>query len=195
LEQVVAQLVRQGEMVAQLARQGSHGGKPRLAVVRLSVKSDCIHEFIPGQPNQTSAKWVDKIDQLARANRWDENTTIQLMQNRLAALSRTWYDTSNMLTYTYTWEEGKKLLIKTFPDYHDFASTLRQSVNRMKRPNETMTQYYFGKMKLLQGCNITNKEAVSCLIEGLMDRTLKNGAKAGRYGTPEQNCTPSICLH
>jgi hypothetical protein len=49
-----------------------------------------------------------------------------------------------------------------------------------------MTQYYFGKMNLLQACNITNKEAVSCLTDGLVDRTLKNGAKAGRYGTPEQ---------
>jgi hypothetical protein len=29
------------------------------------------------------------------------------------------------------------------------------------------------------------KDAVSCLIDGLTDRTLKNGAKAGRYETPE----------
>jgi hypothetical protein len=49
-----------------------------------------------------------------------------------------------------------------------------------------MTQYYFGKRNLLQACNITNKEDVSCLIDGLMDHTLKNGAKAGHYGTPEQ---------
>jgi hypothetical protein len=63
---------------------------------------------------------------------------------------------------------------------------LRQLVNRMNRPNETMTQYYFGKMNLLHACNITNKEAVWCLIDGLGDRTLKNGAEAGRYGTPEQ---------
>jgi hypothetical protein len=48
-----------------------------------------------------------------------------------------------------------------------------------------MTQYYFGKMNLLQACNITGKEAVSCLIDGLMDRTLQNGAQAGRYETPE----------
>jgi hypothetical protein len=76
-------------------------------------------------------------------------------------------------------------LLKPFPDYHDFARTLRQLANRVKQPNETMTQFYFGKMNLLQACNITVKEAVSCLIDGLTDRTLQNGAKAGRYGTPE----------
>jgi hypothetical protein len=41
-------------------------------------------------------------------------------------------------------------------------------------------------MNLLQACNITGKEAVSCLIDGLADRTLQNGAKAGRYKTPER---------
>ncbi|XP_068897798.1 uncharacterized protein [Tenebrio molitor] len=49
-----------------------------------------------------------------------------------------------------------------------------------------MTQYYLGKINLLQACNITGKYAVSCLIDGLSDRTLRNGAKAGRYETPEE---------
>jgi hypothetical protein len=149
----------------------------------MTVKSDCIPEFFPGKPNQSSARWVDKIYQLARVNKWDENITIQLMQNRLIGLARSWYD--NLTTYTYTWEEWKALLVRTFPDHHDFASTLRQVVDLVKQPNETMTQYYFGKMNLLQACNITGKEAVSCLVDGLKDRNLQNGAKAGRYETPE----------
>jgi hypothetical protein len=49
-----------------------------------------------------------------------------------------------------------------------------------------MTQYYLGKINLLQACNITGKYAVSCLIDGLSDRTLRNGAKAGRYEIPEE---------
>jgi hypothetical protein len=106
------------------------------------------------------------------------------MKNRLAGLARTWYN--NLTTYTYTWEEWKALLIKTFPFHHDFANTLRQMLDRVKQPNESMTQYYFGKMNLLQACNITDKEAVSCLIDGLLDDTQKTGAKAGRYKTPER---------
>jgi hypothetical protein len=105
------------------------------------------------------------------------------MQNRLTGLARTWYD--NLTTFTYTWEEWKALLVRTFRDHHDFASTLRQLVNRVKQSNETMTQYYFGKINLLQACNITGKEAVSCLIDGLTGHTLQNGVKSGRYETPE----------
>jgi hypothetical protein len=58
LEEIVAQRV----MLAQFLRQESHGSESRPTLVRVSVKSDCIPEFIPGQPNQTTATWVDKID-------------------------------------------------------------------------------------------------------------------------------------
>nr|KAH0807678.1 hypothetical protein GEV33_015113 [Tenebrio molitor] len=171
-------------LVDRLIRRESHSSENSQHVVRMAVKSDCIPEFLPGKPNQSSVKWVDKIDQLARVNKWDENTTIQLMQNRLTGLARTWYD--HLTTYTHTWDEWKALLVKTFPDHHDFAATLRQLLNREKQFHESMTQYYFGKMNLLQACNITGKHAVSCLIDGLSDRTLRNGAKAGCYETPEE---------
>ncbi|XP_064211389.1 uncharacterized protein LOC135265578 [Tribolium castaneum] len=48
-----------------------------------------------------------------------------------------------------------------------------------------MAQYYFGKLNLLQACDITGTNAVSCLIDGMTDVTLRNGARAGRYVTPE----------
>jgi hypothetical protein len=96
-------------LVDRLIRRESHSSENSQHVVRMAVKSDCILEFLPGKPNQSSVKWVDKIDQLARVNKWDENTTIQLMQNRLTGLARTWYD--NLTTYTHTWDEWKALLL------------------------------------------------------------------------------------
>jgi hypothetical protein len=152
--------------------------------VRISISSGCIPEFAPGRPNQSSAKWVAKIDQLAQVNQCDENTIVHLMQKRLTGHARMWYD--NLTTYTYTWAEWKALLMKNFPDHLNFAVTLRQVVERIKLPNETMTQYYFSKINFLRACNIRGKDAVSCLIEGLMNRTLRNGAKAGRFESPEQ---------
>jgi hypothetical protein len=67
LEEMVTQLARQGEMVAQLARQGSHGGEPRPAVVRVSVKSDCILEFIPEQQSRAAeqSKGQRRAEQLS----------------------------------------------------------------------------------------------------------------------------------
>jgi hypothetical protein len=170
--------------VRRLKRREVYTREVRPPTVKMSMSSDCIPEFAPGRPNQSTAKWVNKIDQLARINHWDENTIVQLMQNRLTGLARTWYD--NLTDYTYTWSEWKALLVRTFPEHRDFADTFRRAIEREKLPNETMTQYYFGKMNLLQACKISGKEAVSCLIDGLADHTIKHGAKAGRFENPEQ---------
>lgn len=89
------------------------------------------------------------------------------------------------MTYANSWQEWKELIIKTFPDHHDFATTLKKLVNRSKQTNESWIQYYFSKMDLIQACKITDRDAVSCLIDGMNDRTLQNGAKAGRYENPE----------
>lgn len=152
--------------------------------IRMTVKADCIPEFKPGSPNLTATKWVNKIEQLGTINRWDEQMMIYQMQNKLSGLARTWFN--NLNTYNYSWNEWKVLIQKTFPDHHDFATTLKKLVARVKEPHETITQYYFAKMDLLQTCKIVGKDAVSCVIDGLGDRTLQNSAKAGRYETPER---------
>jgi hypothetical protein len=98
------------------------------------------------------------------------------MQNHLMGLARTWCD--NLTTYPYNWEEWKTL-IRIFPD-HVFASTLKQLLDRVKQSNETMIQYHFGKLDLPQVCNINDKEANSCLLDGLVDHTLKKKWCQGR---------------
>lgn len=176
-------LNRLERLVEQLLTRDSVSSDRNNGVVRFTVKSDCIPEFTPGNPNLTAAKWLDKIEQLATINGWDDRTMIYHMQNRLSGLARTWYN--NLPSYDYNWSEWKTLVKKTFPDHHDFAATLKKLVACVKQSNQTMTQYYFTKMDLIQACKIAGKDAVSCLIDGLRDNTLQNGAQAGRYETPE----------
>lgn len=144
---------------------------------------ELLVDRLPGNANLSSSKWLDKIAQLGKINQWDNNTKIYHMQNRLKGLAKTWYN--NLNSYAYTWKEWKELVQKTFPEHHDFATTLKALVARVKEPRETMIQYYFSKLKLLQAWKITSKDAVSCFINGLQDRTLRHGAIAGRYETPE----------
>nr|XP_008191903.1 PREDICTED: uncharacterized protein LOC100141851 isoform X1 [Tribolium castaneum] len=152
---------------------------------QVGIKSDLIPEFAPGNPNFSTTKWLHKIDQLALVNGWDERTTIYGMISRLKGLAKEWYDNLDPSAYDRSWDEWKRLLQTTFPDHHDYASTLRKLVNRVKEDGETWAQYYFGKLNLLQACDITGTNAVSCLIDGITDVTLRNGARAGRYVTPE----------
>lgn len=150
----------------------------------LPLRADCIPEFAPGNPNLSSFKWIQKIEQLALVHQWDQKTMVFNMQSRLTGLARKWYD--NLSSYQKTWDEWKALILKTFPEHRDFASLLRSLVNRFKLPTETWEQYYFNKLDLVNACDITEKKAVSCLIDGITDPTIQAGARAGRFNTPDE---------
>ncbi|KAJ8953297.1 hypothetical protein NQ314_007376 [Rhamnusium bicolor] len=149
---------------------------------KVFIKPECIPEFCPGNPNLSSSKWIEKIEQLASVNHWDEPTMIFHMQSRLTGLARKWYD--NLQTYQLSWDEWKELLLETFPEHQDFAVSLRKLMNRHKQETESWEQYYFDKMELIGACEIDGKKAVSCLIDGIRDTSIQAGARAGRYVTP-----------
>nr|CAI5862175.1 unnamed protein product [Callosobruchus analis] len=77
------------------------------------------------------------------------------------------------------------LITRTFPDNIDFAQTLRLLVDRVKAPDETITQYYFSKMYLLEACKISGINAVSCLIDGLDNPYWQAEARTNNFMTPE----------
>ncbi|KAJ8977813.1 hypothetical protein NQ317_000070 [Molorchus minor] len=151
---------------------------------RVTIKSDCIPEFSPDIPGLTSKVWVDKIDQLAQINGWNEQTIIYHMQSRLSGLAKSWYN--SLSNYNNSWEQWKQImLINAFPEHRDFPSTLKKMLARKKLYDESWTEYYFAKMKLLRRCEIIGKNAVSMIIDGIYDLVIENGAKAGRYEQPE----------
>ncbi|KAJ8912383.1 hypothetical protein NQ315_014751 [Exocentrus adspersus] len=127
-----------------------------------TAPSTCVPEFRPNNPIMTS---------------------YIIMQNRLGGHARSWFNSLNNINLT--WNEWKDLIVRTFPEHHDFASVLRRQVNRTKLPWETWDEYYFEKCELLRACHILDRDAVSCIIDGMNSKTIETGAKAGRYTTPE----------
>nr|CAH7758796.1 unnamed protein product [Callosobruchus chinensis] len=80
---------------------------------KLTVNPNCIPEFNPSNENESCARWLDKIDQLAHINQWDDKVVIYHMQNRLAGLAKTWYN--NLDDYRHSWDQWKQWLIQAFP--------------------------------------------------------------------------------
>ena len=103
-----------------------------------------------------STKWIEKVDQLAKINGWDDNTKVFHMQGRLVGLARKWYD--NRPTYDLNWTEWKELLLKSFPEHQDYATAIRKMINRYKKANESWEEYYFDKLELINACEIINQE-------------------------------------
>ncbi|XP_074029681.1 uncharacterized protein isoform X2 [Leptinotarsa decemlineata] len=149
----------------------------------LIVRADCIPEFCPRKSDLSSKKWLDKIEQLAQINGWDDRLKILNMQSRLTGLAKSWWNSLD--SYDHTWMEWKQIIEAAFPDHRDFPSTLRKMSTRIKSPIETWTEYYFSKMELLRACEIQGKNAVAMIIDDITDLVIQNGAKAGRYCDPE----------
>ncbi|KAJ8937701.1 hypothetical protein NQ314_011757 [Rhamnusium bicolor] len=148
-----------------------------------SEKFNCIPRFEPGIPNLSAVQWIHKIDQMAETNGWNQVTTIAHMQSRLTGLAKKWYD--NLPKYDYSWGEWKQNILKAFPDNRDFAVALRTMLARKKDDNENWSQYYFDKMELVRACELPEKHAVSCIIDGIPNEIIQTGARAGRYENPE----------
>ncbi|XP_050305030.1 uncharacterized protein LOC126742420 [Anthonomus grandis grandis] len=169
-------------LVEKLIESNSNRNMPSSS--RTMARAECIPEYSPGNPNLSCAEWIEKIEQLALANQWDDHVIIFNMQSRLTGLARKCYD--NLSSYAYTWDEWKTLLNKSFPEHRDFGSLLERLVLRIKISLESWEQYYFAKMHLLNACEIPGKKAVSCIIHGISDPTIQAGARAGRYNNPEE---------
>lgn len=189
LESLIEKLINQDSSASSNAegptRERSAREKPTVPIrLNYAATSDCIPEFEPGNPNLTSVRWLQKVEQIAEINGWDEKAKIYHMQNRLKGLARKWYN--GLTTYNYTWQEWKKLILTTFPDHYDFASMLKKLLARQKQSYESWDKYYFEKMELVRACEIGGKNAVSCIIDGITNSTIETGAKAGRYQTPEE---------
>ncbi|KAJ8958076.1 hypothetical protein NQ314_006461 [Rhamnusium bicolor] len=120
---------------------------------------------------------------MAETNGWNQVTTIAHMQSRLTGLAKKWYD--NLPKYDYSWGEWKQNILKAFPDNRDFAVALRTMLARKKDDNKNWSQYYFDKMELVRACELPEKHAVSCIIDGIPNEIIQTGARAWRYENPE----------
>jgi hypothetical protein len=105
------------------------------------------------------------------------------MQSRLDGLAKRWYD--SLPKYDYGWEEWKRKILQAFPDHRDFATSLRTMLAKRKDETESWSQYYFSKMELIRACELSEKQAVSCVIDGISNDIIQTVARAGRYETPE----------
>ncbi|CAG9824414.1 unnamed protein product [Phaedon cochleariae] len=137
----------------------------------------------PKNPFFTTSVWLNKISERCLDQNLDDKSCIKYMEQKMDGIIKAWYKTLD--NYDFTWPELKMLITRTFPDTIDFATTLHLLVDRVKSPDESITQYYFSKIYLLEACKITGTNAVSCLIDGLNDGYLQQEAKANKYLTPE----------
>ncbi|EFA01452.1 hypothetical protein TcasGA2_TC006998 [Tribolium castaneum] len=127
--------------------------------------ADIVPLFDPEASEVTLSGWLNKIDQLGIIHGWSDKTKSFYMQTKLTGIARLWYN--GLSDYNKSWEDWKKSLLEAFPSHEYFVDNLKKMMERKKQTNESMMHYYYSKCSLIRKCEISDKNALSCIIEGL----------------------------
>lgn len=157
--------------------------------VRSSDKSkmtynNVIPDFDPMKKEQTILTWLTKVEECAEIYGWDEKETIHYSLPKLCGVAKSWYQ--GLPTLLHTWSEWKKKLIESFPCREDYAELLTEMLGKRVKYGESLEEYFYAKVNLLNRCKIKGRQAVDCLLHGVDDRAVRVGAQAAQFPEPEQ---------
>lgn len=124
------------------------------------------------------------MEQLQQIYRWSDDATLFYACRKLSGLAAIWFENLPALQAN-SWSSVKQRLIVTFPTKINYAQLIKDMIGRKRKTDETLLQYFFSKLSLLQQCEISGEKAVSLIIDGLDDQFLKRTAEAAKHSTPE----------
>jgi transposase InsO family protein len=151
---------------------------------KLTFNTNAIPEFDPMSREQTVLTWLTKVEECASIYQWDDREIIHYALPKLVGVAKTWYQ--GLPSVLFTWTEWKRKLIESFPCREDYAELLTEMLSKRCRYGESLDQYYYAKINLLNRCKIYGRQAVDCILYGVDDRAVKVGAQAARLSEPEQ---------
>ncbi|XP_059055505.1 uncharacterized protein LOC131849440 [Achroia grisella] len=145
--------------------------------------NNVVPEFDPMKKDQTILTWLTKVEECSSIYGWNERETIHFALPKLVGVAKSWYQ--GLDTVMLSWNMWKKKLIESFPCREDYAELLTEMLAKRVRYGESLEQYYYDKMNLLNRSSIKGRKAVDCLLHGVEDRAVRVGAQAARFQEPE----------
>lgn len=143
-----------------------------------------IPEFNPQAKTQSIKDWLYKINESAVVYGWTEVQTIYFALPRLTGTAKKWYD--GLTSVKYTWQQWQDKLLKTFSSEDNYGDLLSEMLSRKSKRYETLEEYYYDKIRLLNRCEITGTKAVDCLIHGIFDHNTRMNIQGSRFSEPEE---------
>lgn len=143
-----------------------------------------IPEFDPMRREQTVDMWLHKVNECAVIYNWTEQQTTHFALPKLKGLAKKWYE--GLPTVLHSWQEWQAKLKQAFPSEENYGQLLNTMLAKRARYNDSLEEYYYDKLILLNRCGIDGKRAVDCIVYGIDDRSVRLGAEAARYESPEK---------
>lgn len=133
-----------------------------------------VPEFDPSLKNQTISNWLTKVNECAVLYEWSERQTIHYALPKLVGVAKKWYE--GLPTLLFSWAEWQVKLSSAFPSDENYGQMLTDMLAKRARFGESLEEYYYEKVALLNRCDIVGKRAVECILFGIDDRSVRLGA-------------------
>ncbi|XP_050298014.1 uncharacterized protein LOC126737249 [Anthonomus grandis grandis] len=151
---------------------------------------ELVPNFDPEAGDINAVTWINKIEQLALIYSWTDLKKSYFLQAKLTGMAKIWYN--GLSDYNKTWDEWKEAILNAFPSHAYFVDNLKKMLNRKKLAKESMLHYYYSKCMLIRNCDISDTNAVSCIIDGLPPEH-QGTAKSANFKTPDELFRGFLC--
>lgn len=148
------------------------------------TEMNVIPEFDPSKRNQTIDMWIIKVNECASIYDWTERQIIYYALPKLEGLAQRWYQ--GLPSLLFTWSEWQDKLRLAFPSDENYGQLLTGMLACKGRYGDSLEEYFYEKMVLLNRCNITGKNAIDCILFGIEDRSVRTSAEAAQFTEPDK---------
>lgn len=145
--------------------------------------NNVLSEFDPANRNQTIECWLRKVNECGIIYGWSETQVAHFALQKLVGLAKKWFE--SLPTVIFTWDEWQAKLRKAFPSEENYGRLLEEMLSRTSRPDESLREYFYDKLSLINRCEIMGRKAVDCIVYGINDRSIRNGAQTLNCSEPE----------
>lgn len=142
-----------------------------------------IPEFNPETSKLNSQEWIKLIETTAEERDWKPDEKLYVLTSRLAGYARQWH--LNTGIKCKNWADLKQAFFTAFPSENDYYQLLKKMMARTKEERESLTSYFHHKVALLNACDIYGRKAVSCIVGGLPNNSLKEDCKWQNFDDPD----------
>ncbi|KAG7310665.1 hypothetical protein JYU34_003468 [Plutella xylostella] len=151
---------------------------------RLSSVHNTVPEFDPSKKEQTMSMWLHKVNECSSIYGWSEKQIVHYALPKLRGVAQRWYE--GLSSVLFTWEEWQSKLLQAFPSDENYGQMLSDMLAKRARYTDSLEDYFYDKVALINRCGISGKRAVECILHGIDDRSVRLGAEAVQFDDPNK---------
>ncbi|XP_049267391.1 uncharacterized protein LOC125756558 [Rhipicephalus sanguineus] len=165
--------------------------RPATTVTTLPDLSSSIPQFA-GLHSHSVNTWLDDVRRVQQLASWDDATTRLIAASKLKGTARDWHLAfGNQYSTWATWSAALK---DTFCTELSLIEWQEQVMRVTQAPSESLHQYAFAKLKIIERCPVHLSEAqkIDYLLHGLREQHILAAIAANRPPTVAELFLPAL---